>query len=286
MSISISQTDNVGLTVESDPLALKIASNLSDLASFSASRTSLGVEYATNDQALIGISQTTTLNPLTSIISQMNTNVIQPNLAQFVSVLSGTGSANAIVGGGSNGFGLTSPTTAVGYAIRYVSPQIKGVAITGNIQWTRPGGFCARLVNPNANTFQTQAVARVSLGKQDVSVYAGAPTARGIAVSYGASATSVLSALVLEVHDGTSLTTVTSSFTPTMNLSFDIAVYSDGLGNVTLYANGSQVATTAAGPKTNGGATYESKLMAEIQNTSTATQTSYLRVENMKYFVN
>jgi hypothetical protein len=285
MSISISQTDNVGLTVESDPLALKIASNLSDLASAPTARTNLGVEYATNDQALTGTSQTTTLNPLTSIISQMNTNVIQPNLAQFAASTSGSGAATSIPST-SAGFALTSPTVLVGYAIRYVGPLVKGVAVTGNIQWTRPAGFCARLVNPNFNTFQTQAVARVSLGKQDVSIYAGPPTARGIAVSYGASATSVLSALVLEVHDGTSLTTVTSSFTPTMNLSFDIAVYSDGLGNVTLYANGSQVATTAAGPKTNGGGTYETKFMAEIQNTSTATQTSYVRVENMKYFVN
>ena len=241
--------------------------------------------FATNAQTLTGTSTTTAINPATAIVAQMNTNVIQPNLAQFVAVTSGAGAATSIPSS-SNGFALTSPTTVVGHAMRYVSPLVRGVAITGNIQWTRPAGFCARLVNPNFNTFQTQAVARVSLGKSSAALSAGAPTARGIAVSYGASAANVLSALVLEVHNGTSLTTVTSSFTPTMNISFDVAVYSDGAGNVTLYANGSQVATTSAGPSTNGGATYETHLLAEIQNTSTATQTSYVRIENMKFFVN
>jgi hypothetical protein len=241
--------------------------------------------FATVPQVLTGTSLTTAINPSTGIISQLSPAIIQPNIAQYVA--SNSGGSSIIIGGGGNGFALTTPATAVGYAMRHVSASVRGVPITGNIQWTRPAGFCARLVNPNLNSFQTQAVTRVSLGKSDASgIYAGPPTARGIAVSYGASATSVLSALILEVHNGTSLTTVTSSFTPTMNIAFDVTVYSDGAGNVTVYANGTQVATTSAGPSTNGGSTYEAKLLAEVQNTSTSTTTSYVRVENMKYFVN
>lgn len=59
------------------------------------------------------------------------------------------------------------------------------------------------------------------------------------------------SALVLTVHNGSTLTNVTSSFTPTLRQAFDWKLYSDGAGNVTLYVNDSQVATTSSGPTGN-----------------------------------
>jgi hypothetical protein len=60
------------------------------------------------------------------------------------------------------------------------------------------------------------------------------------------------SAMVLQVSrgNGTSLTNVTTSFTPNAREIFDWKIYSDGAGNVTLYINDSQVATTTAGPTT------------------------------------
>jgi hypothetical protein len=54
--------------------------------------------------------------------------------------------------------------------------------------------------------------------------------------------------LVLQVSNGSTTTSVTSSFTPTLRQAFDWTLYSDGSGNVTLYVNDSQVATTTAGP--------------------------------------
>jgi hypothetical protein len=54
--------------------------------------------------------------------------------------------------------------------------------------------------------------------------------------------------VILQVHNGTTLTNVTSSFAPTQEVAFDWDIYADGIGNVTLYINGSQVATTSAGP--------------------------------------
>jgi hypothetical protein len=54
--------------------------------------------------------------------------------------------------------------------------------------------------------------------------------------------------VTLQVHNGTTLTNVTSSFAPTQEVAFDWDIYSDGVGNVTLYINGSQVATSNAGP--------------------------------------
>ena len=54
--------------------------------------------------------------------------------------------------------------------------------------------------------------------------------------------------LTLQVHNGTTLTSVTSSFAVIGGQAFDWDIISDGAGNVTLYVNGSSVATSSAGP--------------------------------------
>jgi hypothetical protein len=54
--------------------------------------------------------------------------------------------------------------------------------------------------------------------------------------------------LELQVHNGTTLSSVTSSYAVTSNVAFDWDVESDGAGNVTLYVNGSSVATSTGGP--------------------------------------
>ena len=53
--------------------------------------------------------------------------------------------------------------------------------------------------------------------------------------------------LSLEVHNGTTLTSVTSTYALNGN-AFDWDLISDGAGTVTLYVNGTQVATSSAGP--------------------------------------
>lgn len=54
--------------------------------------------------------------------------------------------------------------------------------------------------------------------------------------------------LELQVHNGTTLTSVTSSYAVTSAVGFDWDIESDGAGNVTLYVNGTSVATSSAGP--------------------------------------
>ncbi len=49
------------------------------------------------------------------------------------------------------------------------------------------------------------------------------------------------------VHNGTTLTKVNSSYVVTSSV-FDWDIISDGAGNVTLFVDGNQVATTALGP--------------------------------------
>ena len=97
----------------------------------------------------------------------------------------------------------------------------------------------------DANTF-----ARISLGGYTAFAAGDMSSAQrgvGFKVAGGGAA-----ALQLVVTNGTTVTTVTSSFTPTLRQVFDWKIYSDGAGNVTLYVNDSQVATTTAGPSTSG----------------------------------
>jgi hypothetical protein len=74
----------------------------------------------------------------------------------------------------------------------------------------------------------------------------GALTRRGFGWAWSGGTGSRFVNLV--VHNGTSLTTVASSFAVTQEIAFDWDLYSDGAGNVTLYINGSQVATSNLGP--------------------------------------
>ena len=103
------------------------------------------------------------------------------------------------------------------------------------------GHYSLTSYNGSANTF-----ARISLGGY-TAIGAGDMSAsiRGIGwrLQGGGS-----SALELQVSNGSTVTTVTSSFTPVLKECFDWEIYSDGAGNVTLFVNDSQVATTTAGP--------------------------------------
>jgi hypothetical protein len=54
-------------------------------------------------------------------------------------------------------------------------------------------------------------------------------------------------AVELQVHDGTNLANVTSSFTPTSLTSFDAVIENVGNGTVNLYINDLLVATSSAG---------------------------------------
>ena len=161
-------------------------------------------------------------------------------------------------------------TTAAGsgvWAIEYQMANL-GSANTG-IDWTRyvtlSGRFWLQQVSPTTNN-----IFRFTLGKL-LNNTTGDLISQGIGVRclFG-------NALELQVHDGSTLTNVTSSFTPTIGSSsasfnFDVRVESDGSGNVTLYVNGTQVATTAAGPKT---ATISTRYQVNYELVSATTNTN------------
>ena len=135
------------------------------------------------------------------------------------------------------------------------------------------GHFSLTSYDGSANTF-----ARISLGGfnaiQSGDMVAGS---RGIGwrLQGGGS-----QAIVLQVANGTTVTNVTSSFTPVTKQVFDWEIYSDGAGNVTLFVNDSQVATTTAGPTGTGGGLY----MEGVDSTASSTAPFILNNLGTKIF--
>jgi hypothetical protein len=232
--------------------------------------------FATNVQSIASSSTTTALSPFNSRFSQLASFVYAPATTSLTSVTSGGGSSTMSSYGGSIG----SSSSLAGYVLRYTSPYIRGVNVTGGIQWQKANMFAIRIVPYFA--WQTASIFRMTLGSSTATLNVLAN--KGIGISFGASATNTLSALVLDVHNGTTLTSVTSSFTPVLTQGFDVMVYSDGAGNVTLYVNDVQVATTSAGPTTAAIANYNI-LQLGIENTTTLTTGSNLGFSSLKTFI-
>jgi hypothetical protein len=74
----------------------------------------------------------------------------------------------------------------------------------------------------------------------------------------------------LTVHNGTALTDVATTVQQSDNKSIDWVIYSDGTGNVTLYIDGAQAATTSAGP-TGTTSNYANAYREQVEATATPT---------------
>jgi hypothetical protein len=87
----------------------------------------------------------------------------------------------------------------------------------------------------------------------------------------------------LQVHNGTTLSNIASSFTPTNGVTFDCLIDSLGNGTVNLYINGSLVATTSAGAIGTGGALFP-LLVQEISSTASSSTGSFYVEGRSVYF--
>jgi hypothetical protein len=85
---------------------------------------------------------------------------------------------------------------------------------------------------------------RITLGGYSTNT-TGDMTLRGIGLK---KVGGVGSFVTLTVHNGTTLTDVATTVTVADGAGINWVIYSDGTGNVTLYINGTQAATTTAGP--------------------------------------
>jgi hypothetical protein len=260
------------------------ANNLSDLTSSSTARTNLGLgsmavetassylstasasanfigtsAYATTAQAQAGTSTTTVINPSTLLDAKYFQGGKYLTGIAWSTATSGVGASAS--GSGINGRLLTAPTTATGYANQYgsISNASRGNAYGYGFDFSKRFTFGFRLAR-NVASPDSNSVFRAKFGPINVTI--GDISARGIEVKVSGSG-----ALQLLVHNGTTLTTATSSYTPTNATAFDVVGISDGSGNATLYVNGSSVATsTGAATTTASGGQY---IIHEVENTST-----------------
>lgn len=168
--------------------------------------------------------------------------------------------------------------TAVGYGTAYVNGCFnqRGQVATAGIDWSKRVFFTCRVAGqPPAFSTNTH---RWMLGKSTSSGVAGDLSVRGIGVKLSNGA------LQLMAHDGSNLTVVSTSFTPTSTQAYDLKVESDGAGNVTCYVNGTSVGTTTGGPTTIGSATQYG-LFIESESTSATQTTAQIFVANFKTFI-
>ena len=206
--------------------------------------------FATNTQARLGSSTTLGINP-----NNLQAAVMSPNWSPiyrigFTATASGTG-ANVTLGSTNTFYQLPTTGAASGhsYARTYGTSQVDQLTNLWGDDANIYVNFAKRIWMSGRSllNFPDEAVytARVSFGKAEATGV-GDLAARGIGWRYAGGASNFVQ---LMVHNGTTLTTVNSSFHPT-GVAFDWDIVSAGDGNVTLFVNGSQVATTSAGPST------------------------------------
>jgi len=214
-----------------------------------ASTTTAGkVELATDAETVTGTSSTLAVTPFGLSMARLNPSFISFVATDASSLTSGgtslvssqairvfTGTANGSYGGrvfeGSVSVGSFTNLTIT------VTNFSKPIWLSGKV-----------LVSSSSETSAYQQ--RFTYGKRGSSP--GGGDIGDLAVrGFGIRCNGGGNAVVLQVHNGTTLTNVTSSFTPTPGSFFDAEIYSDGAGNVTLYVNGSSVATSSAGPTGN-----------------------------------
>lgn len=240
MSLSISQgIDKVGITVESDPLAAKKANNLNDLQSISAARTNLGLAYATDIESLKGDSSSLTISPYTLNAVNLSPSIQKFFVSFWAGATAGGGTAVSVQGNQR----VVAPNGVAGYGVRNHtnSSVVRGGNIeTGSLNFSKKVSWAFR-TQKYTNATSSDAVCRIILGKQ-TTASVGDPTFKSIGIMFTGN-----SVVKLMVHDGTTLRTIDTTFTPAFGSCFDCVIVSDGAGNATLSINGiAQVSTTFA----------------------------------------
>jgi hypothetical protein len=234
--------------------------------------------FATETQAIAGTSSTTALSPLLMryILANPMLTTYNSLVGNYSSFVSGSGSVSTVWSNlfavqitAANGKAAFQPNSQVSYH----SIQSRGQPEL-NVDWTKPMWFSFRFCYSSSGTIgNSNTVNRVTIGK--VSSTFGDLSARGIGVKWTAG---TAGAFTVMAHNGSSLSTSASAVTvsnatyfPTTSSAADFMVYSDGTGNVTLFCNNVQVATTTGGPSS--GTSPGPRFVFECDNTTSTSGT-------------
>jgi hypothetical protein len=229
--------------------------------------------YATEAQLLAGTSTTTAINPLLlrTAMSNAGYTTYSSLIGNYSSYQTGAGGLSVYsdyvspyvnVANGKIGF---SPSSA----LNANSMQGRGTAEL-IMNWTKPMWFSYRFHYGSAIGSDANTICRVTIGKT-ASTF-GDLSSRGFGIKWDGSTTGLFTVMA---HNGTTLSTVasavsvsTTAYFPTNTSSADFLVYSDGAGNVTLFCNNVQIATTTGGPSSGSGA---ARFIFETDNTTSTT---------------
>jgi hypothetical protein len=208
-------------------------------------------DFATTAQIIAGTSTTTTISP-----GNAGFQLTDPRLRSLAAMNSTAVSGSGAVAGNS-GFVFARQmllnSLAVGRA-RY-GFGINGTAGIGGSTANREqinfsnkvymSGYANMGASGTTNYLgDANTMSRITLGGYSTDT-TGDMTQKGIGLK---KVGGVGSFVTLTVHNGTTLTDVATTVTVPDNGGINWVIYSDGTGNVTLYINGTQAATTNAGP--------------------------------------
>jgi hypothetical protein len=225
---------------------IKFSDNTVQSTAFTTAQLPTG---ATATEARLSTNSTKFLTPETAHWMMMNPNIIQIQRAGFTITNTGTISFATA--------GWISSTTRTGTAGACSSRwRTFGLSQVDQV-WslTEKTSPASHLNFSNASHCSGRSLLQgITDAVMSWGFYHGKQEADGVGVltrrGYGWRATGGAGSrfLSLEVHDGTTLTSVTSSYAIVDGHAFDWDLISNGAGTVTLYVNGTQVATSTAGP--------------------------------------
>jgi len=234
------------------------------LSTASASANFIGTSaYATTAQAEAMTSTTAVISPARFRDAYFTANVNKPNTSTWTTGTSGTGGVNDSATWDNRR--LQGPTSAANTYVRcdHGINQGRGRYWANNIDWTKYAAFSFR-ISQNVSSPDSNSIFRAVLGEVN-GVNTGDPTVRSVGIKFNANGV-----IKILAHDGTTLTTYSTSTSLAQNVAQDILIVSDGSGTVTVYSNGTSIGSTTGGPTTLlAGTAQQNNMNFRIENNNT-----------------
>jgi hypothetical protein len=283
-------TGTIGVTQSPGNNTTALATTAFVTAAVPAASTTVAglLELATRLEVVEPSSSTLAVSPMRALDVLMNPGYVQiaQNTNNVAVTTSGTGASSFTT---SMTRVCIGPNVSVaGFA--YYRPQTNGGVgqffakgiNNASINFSKPFWMSGRSLYDDTFRGDANNTSRITVGKSATG--AGALAQKGIGwQKVGGLATNFF----LLAHNGTTLTSVDTntslnSLGITGGVPFDWSVYSDGAGNVTMFINNVQVATTSAGPT--GYSTGSSVWQEEIDQTASAATRMYFATFGGHYY--
>lgn len=231
----------------------------------SASTTAAGkVELATDAEAVAASDTTLAITASNLMAVYADRDKYDFNANAFTAATSGTGASTTSA---FNGKLVAAPTSATGNAILYSGNYIinRGGALNSGATWAKSYILSFRMCNLSG-TIDSNSVGRVIFGKGNAVTTTNLST-RGFGIEFTVGGT-----LKILAHNGTSLTTYSTSHTVSNAVAIDIRLALNSSGTVECFVDGTSVGSTTGGP-TSGSTSAGNAVHIEAENTATLTNT-------------